>query len=142
MLGRGSETVVVPGMLRAPQSVDPVSAVATFSATPTFDMAANGMVYSITPTAAMTAATFSNIPSTPASMYSFSFILKTSAAYYIRPSAVSVVVGGTTYSATLVGLSNVSLPASYTYLTQAITIVATGTAAAPTFIALTSVGGY
>lgn len=142
VLGRKTETVIIPGVLRAAQEADPVTAITTFSTTPTFDMNANGMVYSMTPTAAMTSTTFSNIPTTPASSYSFTFVLQTGSAYYIKPSTISVGAGGATYTATLVGLSNVVLPTSYTYLVQTINIVATGTVAAPTFIALTSVAGY
>ena len=127
------------------QSVDSVniSQTATFNASQTYDFN-NGQIYSLASNSTiMTTISFTNIPITPLNSYIFTFLLTPSIAstpYYLIPNTNFVTINGTTYP--LYGLSNITLPSTYTILNQQIILINTSTTFTPSFIALTSVSGY
>ena len=143
-----SGTNIFTGVCNTVQSADTILPI-TFTTAPSFSMT-SGMVYYLTTTStAMTSLGFTNIPTTPQQTYVFSFVLLpsvASSAWYLKPPTnyLSITaVGGTVNTAVpLYGISNVVLPASYTYLFQQITIVNTSTTTTPSFISFLSVGAY
>jgi hypothetical protein len=109
-----------------------------------------GMVYNLTTSStAITSLGFTNIPTTPQRTYVFNFVLNPStanSAWWLKPPTAFIsitAVGGSINTAVpLVGMSNVVLPTTYTYLFQKITIVNTSTTTTPSFMGFVSVAGY
>ena len=140
--------VDVPGILTVYQSRDNLI-FNTFSTTPSFAMTSGMVYYLATNSTAITSLSFTNIPATPQSTYVFTFVLlpsTVSSAYYLKPPinviSITAIAGAINTAVPLFGLSNVSLPASYTYLLQTITIVNVSTTTTPSFISFVSVSGY
>ena len=120
-----------------------ISQTATFSSSQSYDLN-NGLIYSLASNSTvMTTISFTNIPITPQNSYIFTFLLTPSTAstpYYIIPNSNFVTINGT--SCPLYGLTNITLPSTYTILNQQIIVINTSTTFTPSFIALTSVSGY
>ena len=142
-----SGNINVGGVLTAAQSSD-VYVATTFTLTPSFSMAA-GMMYSLSPTTnTLTSLSLTSVPTTAQATYVFSFLLQPTTAsnsFYLKPpgNIINVVcTTGTTYSATVYGVSTLIFPTSYTFLLQQIILINKGTAAAPVFIAFINVSGY
>lgn len=143
-----SGTTMITGVCNTLQSSDTILPI-TFTATPSFSML-SGMVYNLTTSStAITSLGFTNIPTTPQQTYVFTFVLNPSFAnnaWWLKPPTAFIsitAVGGSINTAVpLVGMSNVVLPISYTYMFQQITIVNTSTTITPTFMGFVSVLGF
>jgi len=98
----------------------------------------NGGLYYVSGTATpITSVTITNLPTTPLTSYTFSFILTTASnANYITATTVSV--NGT--SVTLRGTISLSVPAAY--IIQQVTIFNTSATGTPSFAAITSALAY
>ena len=109
-----------------------------------------GMVYNLSTTATvLTSLAFTTIPTAPQQTYVFTFVLNPStanSAWWLKPPtnflSVTAVGGSINTAVPLVGISNVVLPASYTYMFQQVTIVNTSTTTTPSFMGFVSVAGY
>ena len=116
---------------------------ATYSSTHTYNYT-NGLIYTLaTNNIVMTTVSFINVPIYPQQSFVFKFFLTptpSSSPYYLKPNTNFISINGTSYP--LYGLSNISLPASYTILVQQITLINISTNFTPNFIALTSVLGH
>jgi hypothetical protein len=154
MLGSIAESVVCPnalsvaGIFSAIQTIDPMITV-LFTSTPSFNMVSGMVINLATTSTAISSLGFTNIPITPQTTSIFTFILKpstASSAYYLKPPtnfiSITPIGGVINTSVPLYGISNVSLPVSYTYLLQNVTIVNTSTTTTPNYIAFTGVTGY
>ena len=138
----------ITGVCNTLQSADTILPI-TFSTTPSFSMV-SGMVYNLTTSStAITSLGFTNIPTTPQQTYIFTFVLNPStanSAWWLKPPtnflSITAVGGSVNTAVPLVGISNVVLPASYTYLFQQITIVNTSATTTPSFMGFVSVSGY
>ena len=120
------------------------SQTATFTSTPSFDIG-NGLLYNLASNSTViTTVSFTSIPQIiPLASYIFTFFLTPNTAsspYYLLPNSNFVSINGTSYP--LYGLSNISLPSTYTTLVQQIILTNTSATFTPSFIALTSVSGY
>lgn len=132
----------VTSLLKSKQYADDLNNSA-FTASQKFSFN-NGLVYTLdTNSTVMTTILFTDIPITPQQSYKFTFIMKpdiASSAYYLKPNTDFVTING--ISSPLYGLSNIILPATFTYLLQQITLINTSTTTTPSFISLTRVSGY
>ena len=113
-------------LLQLKSNSNPNSIVAKFTNPQSYDYL-KGQVYTLaSDSTVISTLSFTNIPTNPQMSYVFTFILTPitiSNPYYILPNTNFVSING--ISTVLSGLSNVSLPSSYTNLIQQITIINT-----------------
>lgn len=121
----------------------PNSLSTTFTNAQTYDYL-QGQIYTLgSDSTVMTTLSFINLPKIPQTSYVFTFILTPSLSskpYYILPNTNFVSVNG--ISTALSGLSNITLPTTYTTLIQQVTIINTSTFLTPLYNAVTSIVGY
>lgn len=133
----------VSSLFKSKQSIDKL-VFAPFTASQSYSFN-NGMVYYLdTNSTTITSISLTDIPSSLQQSYIFTFIMKPSALstpYYLKLNSNMVAING--QSTSLFGLSNISLPLSYTYLIQQITVINISTdTVTPNFISLTSLSAY
>ena len=116
---------------------------ASFSTTMTFNFDL-GMIYSLNITTLTSSSVlFTNIPITSQQSYNFTFVITptVNSKFYIIPTNNLISINGVA-TIPIYGISNISLPATFTYLIQQITIINTSITTTPTYIALTNVSAF